>query len=252
MGISVVINTFNAEKHLEEVLESVKDFEEIVICDMHSTDKTIQIAERYNCKIVFHQQMGYVEPARNFAISQTTNDWVLVIDADETIPTALKNYLYEIMQTPKLGGVYIPFKNYFINTYMRSAYPDFKLRFFRKEGAQWPAEIHSTVKVKGNIIKIPRKRTDLASEHLANDSITTILAKNNNYSTKEVSRKSKKKITWLKLLFSPMFWFIKYYFIKKGFLDGKKGFIFAVLKAQYKFSCLAKVFEYQQVKEIRK
>lgn len=252
MKISVVINTFNAEKFLEKALESVKEFDEIIICDMHSTDKTIEIAKKYNCKIVFHQQMGYVEPARNFAISQTTNDWVLVIDADEVIPLALKKYLYEIIKTPHLGGVYIPFKNYFINTYMRSAYPDFKLRFFRKEGAQWPSEIHSTVKVKGNIIKIPRHRTDLAVEHLANDDITTILAKNNNYSGQEVFRKKGKKITWLKLLFSPMFWFVKYYFIKKGFLDGKKGFIFAVLKAQYKFSCLAKIFEYQQVKEIRK
>jgi len=70
------------------------------------------------------------------------------------------------------------FKNYFIDQYMRSAYPDFKLRFFKKEGADWPKEIHSTVKVQGEVIKIPRHRTDLASEHLANDSVTTILSKN--------------------------------------------------------------------------
>ena len=93
---------------------------------------------------------------------------------------------------------------------------------------------------------MPRNRPDLASEHLANDSVTTILSKNNNYSTQAADQRKGKKIGWLKLLFSPLSWFIKYYFIKKGCLDGKKGFIFAVLKAQYKFSCLAKVYEYQQ------
>lgn len=249
MKISVVINTYNAEKHLTSVLDSVKNFDEIVICDMHSDDRTIEIAQRYGCKIVYCQRFAYVEPARNFAISQASHQWVLVIDADETIPKELENYLYDIIKTPNLGGVYIPFKNYFIDKWMRSAYPDFKLRFFRKEGADWSADIHSKVKVKGDVIKIPRHRIDLASEHLANDSITTILAKNNNYSTQEIQRKKHKKITCFKLLFSPMFWFVKYYFIKRGFLDGKKGFIFATLKAQYKFSCLAKIYEYQEFRK---
>lgn len=43
--ISVVINTYNAEKYLEEVLESVKQFDKIILCDMHSTDRTIDIAQ---------------------------------------------------------------------------------------------------------------------------------------------------------------------------------------------------------------
>lgn len=50
--ISVVINTYNAERHLKEVLESVKDFDEIVVCDMESTDHTLAIAREYGCKIV--------------------------------------------------------------------------------------------------------------------------------------------------------------------------------------------------------
>lgn len=246
MKISVIINTFNAEKHLEAVLQSVKNFDEIVVCDMHSTDKTIEIAQKYNCKIVYHDRVPYVEPARNFAISHASYDWVLVIDADETIPEPLKNYLYQITKKDDVGGVFIPFKNYFMDKWIRAAYPDYKLRFFRKEGAFWPAEIHSKVKVKGKEIRIPRGAKHLASEHLANDSITTILTKNNTYSTAEIERKRHKKISWITLIFSPMFWFVKYFFIKKGFLDGKRGFIFACLKAQYKFSCLAKVFEYQQ------
>ena len=161
MKISVVINTYNAEKHLQEVLESVKDFDEVVICDMHNSDSTIAIAEQYGCKIVYCERFSYVEPARNFAITQAQYPWVLVIDADETVPQKLREYLYQISENPAIGGVYIPFKNYFIDQYMRSAFPDFKLRFFRKKGADWPKEIHSTVKVQGEVIKIPHYRKNL-------------------------------------------------------------------------------------------
>ena len=50
--ISVVINTYNAERDLEQVLEAVKDFDEVLICDMESTDKTLDIARKHGCRIV--------------------------------------------------------------------------------------------------------------------------------------------------------------------------------------------------------
>ena len=105
MKISVIINTYNAEKHLATVLETAKDFDEVVICDMHSSDRTIAIAERYGCKIVYCERFPYVEPARNFAIAQAQYPWVLVIDADETIPAKLREYLYQITENPTIGGV---------------------------------------------------------------------------------------------------------------------------------------------------
>lgn len=244
--ISVVINTYNSQKHLEKVLDSVKDFDQIVVCDMKSQDDTRQIAEKYNCKVVDCPRYQYVEPAREFAIAQADNNWILVIDSDEVVPEKLKQYLYQVAQKGELSGLYIPFKNYFIDKFSTSAYPDFKLRFFKKEGAFWPETIHSTVKVSGKVGKIPREKRYLAAEHLANDSVEVILKKNNIYSSADAKDKKNKKIGWMKLLFSPMFWFVKYFFIKKGFLDGKRGFIFACLKAQYKFSSLAKIYEYQQ------
>ena len=94
MKISVVINTYNAEKYLERVLEAVKGFDEILICDMYSTDNTIPIAQKYNCTIIYHENTGYVEPARNYAIQSAKYPWVLVIDADEIVPPALKDFLY--------------------------------------------------------------------------------------------------------------------------------------------------------------
>ena len=94
--ISIVINTYNAERHLAKVLESVKDFDEVVICDMESTDGTLSIAKSYGCKIVTFPKQNHtiVEPARNFAIQSATHPWVLVVDAYEIVPKALRDYLY--------------------------------------------------------------------------------------------------------------------------------------------------------------
>lgn len=74
--ISVVINTYNAERHLAECLEAVKDFDEIVVCDMESTDRTVEIAQRYGCKIVTYPKGDCVsaEPARTFAIQSASSD----------------------------------------------------------------------------------------------------------------------------------------------------------------------------------
>lgn len=80
MRISVVINTYNASAHLSQVLESVKGFDEIVICDMESTDQTLDIAREYDCRIVTFPKKNYniVEPARNFAIQQASYPWIQI------------------------------------------------------------------------------------------------------------------------------------------------------------------------------
>ena len=246
MKISVVINTYNAQKYLDAVLDAVQDLDEIVICDMYSNDQTLEIAKKYHAKIVMHEKLSYADPARNFAIAQASHPWVLVIDADEIVPNDLKKYLYEFTENQKYCGLKIPFKNFFMNRLMRSAYPDFHIRFFKKDKVYWPPTVHSKIQVDGEIFTIPRSKKNLAIQHIANDDVSLIIQKNHIYSTEEIKRKKDKNISLFTLIFSPMFWFIKYYWIKLGFLDGKKGFIFAKLKAQYKLNTLAKVYEFQQ------
>ena len=92
--ISVVINTYNAEQHLEEVLQSVTGFDEVVVCDMESTDHTLDIARRYGCHIVTFPKANHksAEPARTFAIQSATSPWVLVVDADELVTRELREY----------------------------------------------------------------------------------------------------------------------------------------------------------------
>src|SRR3989344_399647 len=85
--ISVVINTLNEEKNLPRALSSVKNFaDEVVVVDMKSKDNTQVLARNYGAKVYEHEQSGYVEPARNFAISKATSDWIFILDADEEVP----------------------------------------------------------------------------------------------------------------------------------------------------------------------
>ncbi len=94
-------------------------------------------------------------------------------------------------------------------------------------------------------MKIPAKSIELAMEHLADDRIEQILAKNNVYSSAEVVRRANQRVNMSQILFSPLLRFLKFYLIKGGFRDGSAGFLFSMYKAQYKFDTLAKMAEYQ-------
>lgn len=244
--ISVVINTYNAAQHLEQVLEAVKDFDEVLVCDMESTDSTLDIARRHGCRIVTFPRAGHsiVEPAREFAIHEARHAWVLVIDADELVTPQLRDYLYGQMalDSPP-DGISIPRKNYFMGRFLHSAYPDYVLRFFRKEKTHWPPVIHCSPEVDGSVFKIPKTRKELALEHLANDSVGDILRKSDTYSNYEMSRRRHKNYGLAALVFRPLFRFVKSYFIKCGFLDGMPGLIHAILDAHYQFCIVAKLME---------
>lgn len=248
MKITVAINTYNAAKHLEVVLESIKLVDEILICDMYSTDATIEIAKKYNARIISHEKVDYVEPARNFVIQNAYNDWVLLLDADETVSPELLDELLKIAKTNLYNAVSIPRKNYFMGKFMRSAFPDYNIRFFKKEAIHWPKEIHSNPEIKGKVFRI-HKNKNLAMEHLADDTVESILKKTNAYTFHEINKRREKKVSFSKLIFSPLFWFIKYYLIKGGFLDGIEGFIFAKTKSHYKFYTLAKILENRNAKK---
>ncbi|WP_262923245.1 glycosyltransferase family 2 protein [Parabacteroides leei] len=252
--ISVVINTFNAEKHLEEVLESVKEFDEIILCDMYSTDRTIDIAQKYNCTIIYHEYTGYVEPARQYAVQAAKGEWIFIVDADEVVPKDLRKYLYEqIKQKDCPDGIKIPRKNYFMGRFMRCTYPDYILRFFRKEKTTCPPEIHRQPKVSGKIGKVPASNKSLAFIHLANDSVKTILNKANNYTEYELDKREKGKYGLFSLLNGTIFRFFKLYILKGAILDGKAGLAYAGLFAFYKYITIAKIWEkriqYQDLKE---
>ncbi len=245
-AISVVINTYNASQHLRRVLDAVKGFDEILVCDMESTDDTLSIAREYGCRIVTFPRGKYniVEPARDFAIRQASCPWILVVDADEIVTPELKMYLYDAIQKPDCpAGIYIPRKNYFMGRFMHCHYPDHILRFFRKEGTVWPPIIHVFPTVQGELYKIPKERMELAFEHLANDTVADIVRKTNQYTENELEKKKGKHYGFAAFFYRPFFRFFKAYILKGGIRDGRAGFVKACLEGYYQFIMLAKKAE---------
>lgn len=250
--ISVVINTYNAERLLKRVLESVKDFDEIVVCDMESTDATVEIAKQQGAKVVTFPKADHksAEPARTFAIQSAQSPWVLVVDADELVTPELRDYLYSRISQPDCpAGLYIPRKDYFMQRLFD--YPDYQLRFFIKEGTTWPPYVHTFPQVNGPLGYLPKERKELAFIHLADDTISMRLKKTDLYTDNEVKKRFGKHYGATALLVSPLWRFIRSYFFKGGIRRGKAGFINSVLYAFYKFITVAKIIEYNQRNDIR-
>ncbi|MDD3150618.1 MAG: glycosyltransferase family 2 protein [Candidatus Gastranaerophilales bacterium] len=255
MSISVIIHTYNSEKYLNECLESVKSADEIIICDMHSSDKTIEIAKNHGCKIIYHENVGFADPARNFAISHATSDWVFVVDSDEIIPEELWKYLREyITQEDPAEGVFIPRKNILSGKILWSWYPNRIQRFWKKGCVYWHPKVHEVPDTKGRVHYIDSKKHELAMIHYNYDNIESFIARTNKYTSLEVKKMLERgiKFSLLRLIFRPFGEFIKKYFLKKGYQDGMHGFIYSIFTAIYKFIAIAKLWEYEYQQKNKK
>ncbi len=247
MGISVVIHTYNSEKHLEKCLESVKDCEEILICDMYSNDRTIEIAQKYGARIIYHKNVGFADPARNFALSHASGKWVLVLDSDEEAPPELLKHLNELMNTlpPHVSGVFIPRKNLHLGKVLWLSYPNPILRFFKNGKVSFSDRVHCAPTIlDGGDYHIDPKRTDLAIIHHNHENLESFIARMNTYTTLELEKFEERgvKFSLLLLLGRPIGEFIKRFFIKGGYKDGMYGFIFSMLLAVYKFTAATKLW----------
>ncbi|MBR5594105.1 MAG: glycosyltransferase family 2 protein [Bacteroidaceae bacterium] len=244
MPISAVVNTYNAEKHLEQVLDALKDFDEIVVCDMESTDNTIGIAKKYGCKIVTFPKgnITIVEPARNFAIQQASHEWVLVVDADEIITPELRDYLYKRIEQPECPtGMFISRLNMYLGQHEKERFAtDFQLRFMKRDKVDWPPTIHAVPRIDGTIEKAPLQFKIM---HLADETIQQFINKANTYSDNEVVRKAHKKYGIVALIYRPLWSFFRTYFIKGEILQGRRGLIKAYMNATYQVFVVTKMME---------
>jgi glycosyltransferase involved in cell wall biosynthesis len=248
--ISIVINTYNAGEQIVPTLESVKDFDEVVVCDMESTDNTVEIAQQYGCRVVTFPKEGHniCEPARDFAIHSARNEWVLVVDADEVVPSSLKNILQEILHSPPLKEAYfIPRKNMFLGEFVKASFPDFQLRFLRQKKAVWPPTIHSLPMIDGEVGFLP-KRVDIALVH-SGLTVSSELKKIDVYSQNDLIKRKKDKVGLFELMLSPAYRFFRYYILHGACFQGKRGFIKACFSSHMKFYYLAKVYERQLKRE---
>ena len=210
--ISVVINTYNACEFLYQVLDSVKGFDEIVVCDMESTDNTLDIARQYNAKTVIFPRGEYniVEHARNFAISHASYKYILVVDADELVTRELHDYLYSMINSANCPqGLAIPRKNKFMGKFGKEKTEDYQLRFFIKQGTFWPEHIHSVPQVQGTVKRIPNTLKNVMFIHLAQENLHQRLEKINRYTDNEVSKKADRNFSAAALFYRPAWFFFR-------------------------------------------
>ncbi len=181
-SLSVVLNTKNSEQFLEAALKSVAFADEIIVVDMQSTDATKSIAKKYTSHVFNHKDVGYVEPARNFAIGKATKEWILILDADEEILPTLKEKLQDIIKNPAADAYYIPRLNEVFGHQMQKTgwWPDYQLRIFKKGVVSWDDTIHSVPTVQGKVAYIEQKNS-LAILHHNYQSISQFVERMNRY-----------------------------------------------------------------------
>jgi glycosyltransferase involved in cell wall biosynthesis len=246
VSLSGAILTFNSEKHLPKVLESLKGVaDEIVILDSGSKDRTLEIARAFGAKVYSRRFDNYVNQ-KNHLLSLCTKEWVLFIDSDEVLSPELREEVLKVKE-----GLY-PFDGFYVNVltnylgrWIRHAwYPDWHLRLAKREKCRWVgSEVHESLKVNGRLGQL---KGDLL--HYSYSSVSEHLEKIDRYSTLYArgALKRGKRFSLIKLLASPPGAFVRRYLLKRGFLDGFEGFVLSVMASYYTFLKYLKLWELEK------
>ena len=244
--ICAVINTYNEERYLANCLGHLRWVDEIVVVDMHSTDKSVEICRQYTDKIYFHQPEISVLYARNFAVSKAASDWVLVVDPDEIIPPALAKKIRELTSAPgDFSALALPRQAIFFGKQLKSYPVEFQVRCFRRGAAFYPERVHSLPEIQGEVYYI-RQEQGLSMLHYPWNNIYESLEKINRYTSDEARHRYTDdgvRFSFYRLLKNPASELIHRYFLRRGYRDGIEGFLASALMAFYHFLIQAKLWE---------
>ena len=240
LSLSVIIITKNSANIIEKCLASIKWATEIIVLDSGSTDETISICRKYTDKVFQTDWPGY-GIQKNRALKKATCDWVFSIDSDEWIDNALRDEMIQIMQHPTASVFEIKRLNQYCGHWIRhgDVGKDVVTRFFKRGAAQFSDDVvHEHV-----ITNEPIGKQSLF--HNSYDSIFALLDRMNKYTTLSAQQRYKrnKKTSFVKALFSSAWAFIRGYFFRGGFLDGKIGFLVSVSSAESSFFRHIKLLE---------
>ena len=253
--ISAIILTYNEELNIDKCLSNISDWaEEIFLVDSFSSDRTLEIAEKYNAIIVQHKFENQAQQF-NWALDNLSikNEWILRLDADEYLTSGLKREISETLPDTKNGisGFFMKRRVYFMGRWIKHGgyYPFWFLRLFRKGDGRCEEKKMDehialtkgvTVKLKNDFIDENKKGLEFwLNKHIkyASREAMDILEKKNQKFSKKVYLVFPKFIR-------AFIYFIYRYFIRLGFLDGKEGLIFHFLQGfWYRFLVDVKIYE---------
>src|SRR3954469_15309312 len=220
MKISATIITFNEERNIARVIESLLCCDEILVLDSGSNDRTVEIATKLGARVVEASWHGYAAQ-KNIAADLASHDWILSLDADESVSEALEAEIWQIKKTgPTFDGYTMPRLAQYLGRWILHGgwYPDRKVRLFDRRKAKWVGDyVHESVVVDGRVghlkSNILHFTCSSLTEHLKTmDRYTTLAAQ------ELVARK--KAVTLRHLLVDPPWTFIRSYFFQRGYLDG--------------------------------
>ncbi len=246
--LSVVILTKNERDRLPAALESVAFAEDVVVADTGSTDGTQDVARLAGARVVSIGWEGFVA-SRNRALAEARHEWIVVLDADERVPPALREEILTALEKddPAISGFRMPRLSYFLGRPVRHGtwYPDYKLRLGRRsrglraEGGR----VHEAIVVDG-------ATDDLAAPilHHTYRDLSDVLRKSSTYARLSAldhfDRGVRGSVTGLFL--RPLFEFLRSLVLKAGFLDGAVGWSVAFLHASSYFLRAAFLLEIQR------
>jgi glycosyltransferase involved in cell wall biosynthesis len=200
--------------------------DEMIVVDSFSTDRTEEICLRMGARFSKHPFEGYIEQ-KSFAISLASNDHILLIDADEALSEALREAILAVKNDWTHDGYTMNRLNSFCGQWIRHSgwYPDRKLRLFDRRKTMVKGrnphdemvmnEGAASSHIKGDLLHYTYETVEDQIHQI--NRFTAIQAKDN--------FKRGKKASWVSMICSPPFKFIRHYIFKLGFLDGYYGFL---------------------------
>jgi glycosyltransferase involved in cell wall biosynthesis len=242
--IAVLILTYNEEKNIEACIQSVLFADEIIVIDSGSKDNTLKIAEDMGAKTVIHAMTEGFAAQRNFALTQTQADWVLFLDADERITPQLSAEIQQVIQLPPFAYEILRRNVVFGQPVAHGGHsPDYSLRLYPRDAITWQGIVHEKA-----LVTLPVKRLKQPMLHYTYTSWDRYFFKFDQYTTMMASRTqaSGKRIRFHHVVFRPAFAFFRDFILKRGFLDGKMGFILAGMHAFYTMIKYVKLYLLQR------
>lgn len=246
--LSVAIITKNEEKNLPDCLKSVSFADDIVVVDSGSTDRTVEIAKEFGCRVFVEDWKGYGFQ-KNSAVEKCRHTWVLLLDADEMVPDEAKESIIGVLEKPSADAYSLKRKNYFHGKWIKHSgnWPDRNIRLVNKTKGSFRSVIHERWVTDGRLQDL-----DAFILHYSFSSYSDLIKILNKYSTITAGElfSSGKRANPLSLLYHGIGMFLKIYFLERGFLGGLDGLVISLTKAGGSFFKYAKLLELQRKNKI--
>lgn len=251
INISVTILTKNSQKYIEEVLNALVDFSEVLVYDTGSTDITMEIALKYPNATLYQRPFEGFGPSHNQASNLAKYDWILSVDSDEVVTSDLVDEIRNL-NLDKRSVYSMPRDNYYNGKWIKWCgwYPDRQIRLYnRTETSFSNVQVHESI-IKGNLNEIKLKSS---LRHYSYANVSDFLTKMQSYSELFAKQNcGRKSSSMFKAISHGFFAFFKSYFLKKGFLGGREGFEISIYNGNTAFYKYLKLLEMNQYKYAEK